>query len=105
MTLIDTEDVHSHIRKSIVFKDLYYNEEDEFVDVPEEYLVNTFIPICNEDCIKILECLSYWDIDFPDEFYEYFYSNRFEIIQMLVNKKLYHLLEFVAINLYIRDSN
>jgi hypothetical protein len=106
MVLIDIDDVHFHIRKSIVFKDLYYDEEEEEpMDIPEEYLVDTFIPISNENSIKILECLSYWDIDFPDEFYEYFYPNRFEIIQMLVNKKLYHLLELVAINLYIRDTN
>ena len=105
MTLIDIDDVHLYIRKSIVFKDLYYDEEEEPIDVPEEYLVETFIPTSTDDSIKILDCLSYWNMDFPDEFYEYFYLNRFEIIQMLVNKKLYHLLELVAINLYIRDTN
>jgi hypothetical protein len=105
MVLIDIDDVHFHIRKSIVFKDLYYDEEEEeLMDIPEEYLLETFIPISNEDSIKILECLSYWDIDFPDEFYKYFYPNRFEIIQMLLTQKLYHLLELVAINLFMRDT-
>ena len=105
MTLIDMDDVHLYIRKSIVFKDLYYDEEEESIDVPQEYLVETFIPTSNEDSIKILECLSYWSMDFPDEFYEYFYPKRFEIIQMLLTQKLYHLLELAAINLFMRDTN
>ena len=105
MTLIDMDDVHLSIRKSNVFKDLYYDEEEEEpIDIPEEYLVETFKPTSHEDSIKILECISYWDIDFPDEFYEYFYPNRFEIIQMLLTQKLYHLLELAAINLFMRDS-
>jgi len=104
MTLIDIDDVHLNIRKSIVFKDLYYDKEEEHVDIPEEYLIDNFKPTSNQDSIKILECISYWDIDFPDEFYEYFYPNRFEIIQMLLTQKLYHLLELAAINLFMRDN-